>query len=130
MSTNITLQALAKQARNRLKSGYWSELQLNKRKDVETAITQGENRTVVEQFYKNKIAKDLSQNKNDDNLFYNKAIDILKSDKEVINPLKLLIDSSYYGTLSEERKQAYLMELSKKFLLIKECYTKNSSRTY
>ncbi|MBR1988241.1 MAG: hypothetical protein IKA36_04275 [Clostridia bacterium] len=50
-----------------------------------------------------------------DQELYEKVKRILSSDEVVINPIKELIDSKYYKTLTLEAKQKYVFDLSEKY---------------
>lgn len=61
---------------------------------------------------------------------YNKVCKLLGSDNIVINPIKELIDSKYYNTLSLEGKQRYIFDLSEKYKEMKARYEREHEDEY
>lgn len=62
---------------------------------------------------------------NDDDDLYEKVKTILQ-EENVYNPLKKLTDEKLFNTLSEEKKQAYIINLSEKFNNLKIRYEKET----
>ncbi len=55
---------------------------------------------------------------------YMRVCKILSSDRIVIDPIKELVDSKYYNSLSIEGKQKYIFNLSEKYKELKSRYEK------
>ncbi len=53
---------------------------------------------------------------------YDRVCKILSRDEVVINPIKELIDTKYYNSLSLEAKQKYIIDLSNKYKEMKSRY--------
>lgn len=85
------IQNVAKQAKTRIKNGYW-----NKVKNEKISIMQE-----MEQV---------------DNEMYDVVASIIESDEVVLNPLSKLMDESYYNSLTEDGKNRYVLELAGKYL--------------
>ena len=60
---------------------------------------------------------------NDDDDLYEKLKQLLQHEN-IYNPLKKLTDEKYFNTLSDEKKQAYIITLSEKYNNLKSRYEK------
>ena len=56
-----------------------------------------------------------SNNKNDEICLQKKIVQLLKNNPDCDDPIGKLIDHSIYDKLSNERKQAYILKLSKSY---------------
>ena len=61
-----------------------------------------------------------SKIKVEDDPLYKKVEKILEKDPDTLNPIGQLIDKDLYNTLSETGKERYILDLAKKYVLIKE----------
>ena len=96
----MTIQQLAKLAKNRIKSGYWKQECNSLTSDVYTIDSES------------------------DKAMYEIVASILDSDEVITNPLNKLIDKDYYETLSEEAKSRYMLDLSRQYVRMTERYAK------
>lgn len=97
---SATIQSMAKQAKARIKSGYWTKVKNNKLEQIK-------------------------QSSKFDSEMYEIVASIIESDEVVTNPIAKLMKVEYYNSLSEEGKTRYVLELSRKYLEMCEVYEKN-----
>ncbi|MDR2047599.1 MAG: hypothetical protein LBP79_06900 [Clostridiales bacterium] len=104
-----TFQALALEAKNRLKHGYWNEIK-EKRKQTEPSDRNKKRAAALltkeEEAYYVRVKKILAES--------------AEADAVVINPIGRLIDKKYYAELSAEEKQQYVFRLSEIYISIKK----------
>ena len=109
-----SLRELAREAKCRLKSGFWSECKEDLDKNILSAREQGINESKVERYFADKITATLNGEKEDE--FYLKVKELLLAEGEVSDAIGRLTDADYYATLSYEEKQRYNLSLSEKYL--------------
>ena len=112
----MTFKEYAKQAKQRMKSGFWQkerkkidELQRTSTPDAVAAYV----RDLHDKIYH-------VEKYNKDQAFLEKVRQIVNSPTLIINPLKLLIDEDEVKDMSPSEKQAYLMKLSAKYQQARE----------
>lgn len=120
-----TFKDCCKEAKKRMKSGYWREFDNNLQKKVEKARRMGENPTQVEQYFVDCAIKDITKGHSADDAFYLKVKKMLDMYDEVSDAIGRLIDHEIYDALPYERKQRYTLELSNKYLEALERYRKD-----
>lgn len=86
---NLTLQQLAKQAKNRIKSGYYNREKRNN-----------------QNFNTNPRSAEM----------YEIVASIMDSEEVVINPLEKVMDKEYYNSLDDMARSRYILELSKQYI--------------
>ena len=118
----------AKEAKKRLKSGYWGRLADSKRQDVEIAEREGRNRTAVMEYYRDR-AKIETRKTESDEAFYQKVKKLLDEEGEVSNAIGRLTDRDAFDALDYGQKQRYTLELSARYLKAVERYQKEKSLT-
>ena len=105
-----TLKSLAQKAKNRLKS-----VGLNAN---ELITTMSEEAVIKKCAVSYKLA---SYNKElEDDKLYPKVKAMLEKDIDVQSPLKELIDNKVFRTLSEIEKEKYILDLSKRYIKLRE----------
>ena len=107
-----TIKSAAKEAKSRLKGGFWQ----NHREDVighvDKARINGVCATDVVAYYSQKMeGKNLSQ----EDEFYLRVKRILDEEGEVSDMLGRLTDQSVFDTLTYSARQRYMMELSERY---------------
>lgn len=118
----------AKEAKKRLKSGYWGRLADSKRQDVEIAEREGRNRTAVMEYYRDR-AKIETRKTESDEAFYQKVKKLLDEEGEVSNAIGRLTDADAFQRMDYGQKQRYTLELSARYLKAVERYQKEKSLT-
>ncbi|MBQ2723770.1 MAG: hypothetical protein IJF72_03895 [Clostridia bacterium] len=106
---NSTFKEYAKQAKQRLTSGFWEKVQ---NKDTTSVATKA---TVFDSIYNQQAFEEQSE-------FLQKVQMVLQNSDQ--NPIMQLADQDYLKTLSVEQKQSYLLKLSQRFLSAKETLAK------
>ena len=123
MEEQKTLKDYAKEAKKRLKSGFWQNYNQNLDKKLEEAKKAGIAVSKVKQFYIEQVMENV-RNKNTDEEFYLRVKKLLDEEGEVCNAIGRLTDKEVYDKLSYEEKQRYSLSLSEKYLRAVERYNK------
>ena len=109
-----TLKTLAKEAKLRMKKGFWKEAKEELRTKKTIAKEQGISESKMERYFAQKVTTHIRGETPDE--FYLKVRDLLLSEGEVSDAIGRLTDREYYETLSYSEKQRYNLELSEKYL--------------
>lgn len=123
---------LACEARNRLKNGYWSVVKSERATDIQKAESEGRDPERIKEYYRNKFDADFrrkTQNGQmpDDELFYQKVVDILESGELITNPIGRLIDGEIFESLETAARQRYVLEIADKYRKMCERYQKEKT---
>ena len=120
-----TLKQYCKDAKNRLKKGFWQ----NYKKEVETRIDaakkEGVSESKVKEYCAQRTAEEIKFGTNDE--FYQKVKTMLDEEGEVSDAIGRLTDKEYFETLSYEEKQRYTLTLSEKYVKAVERYRMEKS---
>ena len=117
-----TLKSLAKEAKMRMKKGFWKECEEKLGKERDHAKEQGIKESKMERYFRQKVVTEIRGDAPDD--FYLKVRDLLLTEGEVSDAIGRLTDKEYYMTLSYSEKQRYMLELSDKYLRALERFKK------
>ena len=109
-----TLREEARQAKRRIKSGFWKECEADFSIKKEKAREQGLNESKAGRFFKTQVTAKIEGKKEDE--FYLKVKELLTSEGEVSDAIGRLTDYALYETLSYAEKQRYTLALSEKYL--------------
>ena len=109
-----TLKLLAREAKSRMKRGFWQERKELLEAERSHAKEQGINESKMERYFQKKVERSIQDGATDE--FYLKVRDMLLAEGEVSDAIGRLTDREYYNTLSYEEKQRYTLELSEKYL--------------
>lgn len=115
---NDKIKKLAKQAKRRLKNGFWEDY----RENVDSA-TDGEcasERSAVVRYFRAKAERELDGASDEE--FYFKVKNILDTVGDVCDILGRLCDETAMKCMSFQDKQRYLFELSARYLVCRERY--------
>jgi len=114
-SRQVSIKSTAKQAKQRLISGYWDDIR-QKRTEYFDKVDYID-REKLQRSYTNRLERQLkAQNTIDpDALLYKKVCKLQAQDTFVLNPIRQLINHDEYDKLSDIEKQRYLMHLTKKY---------------
>ncbi len=117
-----TLKMLAREAKQRLKKGFWEncEKELDQRREM--AREQGISESRMERYFVEKVSSGIRGETPD--AFYLKVKKMLLEEGEVSDAIGRLTDEAYYATLTYEEKQRYTLELSQKYLAALERFKK------
>ena len=117
-----TLKDYAKEAKKRLKSGYWQKHNDNLNKKLEEAEKDGVSASNVTLYYTKKAEREIKRSDDEFEIFYLKVKEILDSEGFVSDIIGRLTEREVYEKLSYEQRQRYTFELSSKYLKAKERY--------
>ncbi|MBQ9118236.1 MAG: hypothetical protein IJY11_03430 [Clostridia bacterium] len=117
-----SLKEFSRQAKNRIKNGFWEACKEGYDKSMRSAKEQGVSESKAGQYFKSKVAGKIAGEKEDD--FYVKVKEMLLAEGEVSDAIGRLTDKAYYDTLSYEEKQRYTLSLSERYLRALERFRK------
>lgn len=109
-----SLKTLAKEAKTRMKKGFWQQCEERLEEEKAHAKEQGINESKMERYFAEKVSTQIKGEVQDD--FYLRVRDMLLSEGEVSDAIGRLTDRAYYATLSYAEKQRYTLDLSEKYL--------------
>ena len=119
-----TLKQYCKEAKKRLKSGFWQDYRQNLNSELKRAERDWIAPSKVKEFYAQKVSDNIRKGSDDFESFYLKVKALLDTEGEVYNAIGRLTEKEYYSTLSYEEQQRYTMSLSEKYLKAVERYRK------
>ena len=114
MSNELTFKALARQAKERMKKGFWEDCKEDFSLRMERAKELGINESKAGRYFLGKVEEQIAGEKTDE--FYLKVKEMLLRDGEVSDAIGRLTDKAYYETLSYDEKQRYTLSLSERYL--------------
>lgn len=109
-----SLKMLAKEAKTRMKRGFWEKCEKDLDACRRDARAQGISESKMERYFVDKVTDAIRGDAPD--AFYLKVKKLLLEEGEVSDAIGRLTDKSYYATLSYAEKQRYTLELSEKYL--------------
>lgn len=109
------LKFIAKEAKKRLKTGFWEEHKDKIGSIKEIAKTEGIKTSNIVKYYQTTVIREVKYKADETENFYEKVKSILDSVGEVSDIISRLIDTDTYNKLPYDRKQKYVMELSEKY---------------
>ena len=109
-----TFRALARSAKERMKSGFWAECKQDVSKKLEMAREQGLNDSKAGRFFASQVSAKIEGKQEDE--FYLRVKELLTKEGEVSDAIGRLTDKEYYEALSYDEKQRYVLSLSEKYL--------------
>ena len=120
-----SLKELAKEAKQRLKTGFWQDYKRNLDKEIERAKENGYSESKVKEYYTHQVEKTVKIGTNEeDEFFYKKVKKLLDEEGEVSNALGRLANSEETEGMSYDQKQRYYLKLSERYLKAVERYNK------
>lgn len=118
-----TIKEYAKEAKTRLKNGFWDDVNIQRQNDVAVAANQGKSTDVIMSEYREVLKRKIFETETkEDELLYKKVCELLSQNRVIINPIGELADKNKMKNMSESEKQHYIFELSNKFKQMKERY--------
>jgi len=120
-----TFKMLAKDAKKRIRSGFWEASKDDLREYVDMAKKSGMNASKVERYYTDKLSLSVKGGApSADEEFYERVKNLLLSEGEVSDAIGRLTDREYYETLSFEERGRYTLDLSERYLRALERFKK------
>ena len=124
MEEQKSLKEYCKEAKKRLKSGFWKNYRKDLNQEIKKAEQVGINASKVRDYYASKFENTIKAPKTTDEEFYKKVKDLLDNEGEVSNAIGRLTDKEYFNSLSYEERQRYTLSLSEKYVKAVERYKK------
>ncbi len=119
-----TLKQYCKEAKKRLKQGFWQDYHKNLDSEIDRAEKAGVAVSKVKEYYANKVSENIKRVDADGEEFYLKVKKILTEEGEIPNAIGRLTDMEYYSSLSYDEQQSYNLRLSEKYLKAVERFKK------
>ncbi len=119
-----TFKQYAKEAKQRMKSGFWQEYRENLEREVVRAEEAGMAPSRFIEYYMRKTERALLYGDDEEERFYRKVKKILDEEGEVADVIGRLTDKDEFAALDYEQKQRYTLELSQKYCRALERYAK------
>lgn len=126
------LRIKAKEARKRLRQGFWNDIIKERQAIIQNALEHGQDLTMVKEYCRRKIEerirnKDNSNKISEEDILYEKVCQLMESNEVLLNPLSRLIDHKVYDEMSDNAKQVYILKLSEQYIKMKERYNNEHS---
>ena len=122
-----SLKQYAREAKKRLKEGFWQNYSNNLKQELERAEKIGVSASKVKEYYTSKVSENIKRPTDDGEDFYIRVKELLSSEGEVPDALGRLTDKEYFESLSYDEKQRYTLSLSEKYLKAVERYYKEKT---
>lgn len=127
MEEGKSLKQYCREAKKRLKRGFWQNYQKDLNEGIERAEKAGISTSKVREYYAERVSENIKNKAEEKEDFYQKVKKLLSEEGEVSNAIGRLTDKAYFETLNYEEKQRYTLSLSEKYLEAVERYRKESS---
>ena len=127
VSEGKTLKQYAREAKKRLKSGFWQNYRRDLDQNIERAKSVGISTSRVKEYYTERITENIKTKTEDKEEFYLKVKKLLEEEGELPNAIGRLTDREYFSSLSYEEQQRYTLSLSEKYLQALERFRKEKA---
>ena len=125
-----SLKQYCREAKKRMKSGFWQRYRENLSKELEDAKNIGVPESKVREYFTYQVVTGIEDKKDSEQEFYLKVKNLLDTEGEVSNIIGRLTDTEHYKTLTYEEKQRYSLSLSERYLKALERYKKEKALEY
>lgn len=126
-----SLKQYCREAKKRLKSGFWAKYQEELKKEIQIAKESGVPESKVKEYFAYKVSNGIKDDTPDtEQNFYKRVKDILDAEGEVSDIIGRLTDHTYFQTLSYDERQRYTLSLSERYLKALDKYRKEKSLEY
>ncbi len=126
-----SLKQYCREAKKRLKSGFWTKYQEELEKEIQIAKESGVPESKVKEYFVYKVSNGIKDDTPDtEQNFYKRVKDILDAEGEVSDIIGRLTDHTYFQTLSYDERQRYTLSLSERYLKALDRYRKEKSLEY
>jgi len=126
-SEQKTLKQYCKDAKKRLKQGFWQNYKSKLDTEMLKAEQAGISKNMVKEYYNSRITENIRSMSDEKEEFYQKVKKLIDTEGEVPNAIGRLTDAEYFATLTYEEKQRYTLTLSEKYLQAIERYRKEKA---
>ncbi len=126
------LRIKAKEARKRLRQGFWNDIIKERQAIIQNALEHGQDIKLVEEYCKRKIEEKIRNQNNpnkqsEEDILYEKVCQLMETNEVLLNPLSKLIDHEVYDKMSDNAKQVYILKLSEQYIKLKQRYNNEHS---
>ena len=126
-----SLKQYCREAKKRLKSGFWTKYREELEKELSVAKETGIPESRVRDYFIYKVTNGIKDDMPDNEQnFYKRVKAILDVEGEVSDIIGRLTDRAHFETLSYEEKQRYTLSLSERYLKALERYKKEKALDY
>lgn len=125
-----TLKQYAKEAKKRLKEGFWQDYRKNLDQELVKAEQVGVSASKVKEYYAGRVVENIRSVDEDKETFYRKVKKILEEEGEISNALGRLTDKEVFVSLTYDEQQRYLLSLSEKYLQAVERFKKEKAMNF
>ena len=122
-----SLKQYCKEAKKRLKGGFWQSYQKDLTENIERAEKAGISTSKVKQYYTERVIENIKNRDEEKEEFYKRVKKLLLEEGEVPNAIGRLTDVNHFNSLSYEEKQRYTLSLSEKYLEAVERFRKEQA---
>ncbi len=122
-----SLKQYCKEAKMRLKQGFWQKYHKKLDAELIKAELRGISTSKVKEYYASRISGSIKNTRDEFDEFYIKVKKLLDEEGEVSNAIGRLTDKEYFNGLSYEERQLYTMNLSEKYLQAVDRYKKEKA---
>lgn len=130
MEERKTLKQYAKEAKRRLKNGFWQNYHKDLDEKIEKASEAGVAPSKVKEYYTYVVSENIKSRKDDEDEFYYKVKKILDEEGEISDAIGRLTDKKEFERLSYAEKQKYTLTLSERYLKAVERYNREKSLSF
>ena len=130
MEERKTLKQYAKEAKLRLKNGFWQNYHKDLDEKIEKASEAGVAPSKVKEYYTYVVSENIKSRKDDEDEFYYKVKKILDEEGEISDAIGRLTDKKEFENLSYAEKQKYTLTLSERYLKAVERYNREKSLSF
>ena len=127
MEEGKSLKQYCREAKKRLKGGFWQNYQKNLSENIERAEKAGISTSKVKQYYAERVIENIKNRDEEKEEFYEKVKKLLLEEGEVPNAIGRLTDIELFNSLSYEERQRYTLSLSEKYLEAVERFRKEQT---
>ena len=127
MEEQKTLKQYAKEAKMRLKKGFWQNYRKDLDEKIEKATVAGVAPSKVKEYYNYVVSENIKNRKDDEEVFYIKVKKILDEEGEISDAIGRLTDKDAFSAMSYNERQKYTLTLSERYLKAVERYNKEKS---
>jgi len=124
MEERKSLKEYCKEAKKRLKQGFWKTYHEDLKLELDKAEEVGVSTSKVKEYYSDKFNTCVKNVNTSEEEFYQKVKSMLDLEGEVSNAIGRLTDKEYFNSLSYEEKQRYTLNLSERYVKAVERYNK------
>ena len=110
-----SFKSVAKEAKRRLKSGFWENCKDELSAELARARDAGVSESRACRYFTGKVSCTIRGGGEDD-AFYERVKNMLLTEGEVSDAIGRLTDRAYYNSLSYEERQRYTLALSERYL--------------